>query len=442
MKYVIRTGAAAAIAMTANLVFLDLGGWGNLIMLLIFLGIQFCPSAEHFHISNRRLRICGDGCELLRLFLISAVICLVCDGGYLIGLLWSKGAVNGWKLAGGILTVLLIEAIVFWNGILRVYVTSAQIGIKWRIIGIVCGWIPIANLFALRKIIQLAYDEVVVECAKRKENAARQDRQICRTRYPILMVHGVFFRDFRYFNYWGRIPGELIRNGAAIYYGNHQSAASVADSGRELAERIRQIVEETGCEKVNIIAHSKGGLDCRYAISCLGMAPFVASLTTINTPHQGCEFADYLLEKIPKSLQKKVASGYNRALKRMGDEKPDFMAAVTNLTASFCKEFNEQVKDRPEVSYYSVASCLNEARGGRFPLNFTHHLVRYFDGANDGLVSASSALRGENQSFISVSGKRGISHGDMIDLNRENIAAFDVREFYVELVKKLKEQGF
>ena len=26
---------------------------------------------------------------------------------------------------------------------------------------------------------------------------------------------------------------------------------------------------------------------------------------------------------------------------------------------------------------------------------------------------------------------RGISHGDMIDLNRENIRDFDVREFYV-----------
>ena len=67
----------------------------------------------------------------------------------------------------------------------------------------------------------------------------------------------------------------------------------------ELAERIRQIVEETGCEKVNIIAHSKGGLDSRYAISECGMGKYVASLTTINTPHRGCEFADYLLSKIP-----------------------------------------------------------------------------------------------------------------------------------------------
>ena len=31
--------------------------------------------------------------------------------------------------------------------------------------------------------------------------------------------------------------------------------------------------------------------------------------------------------------------------------------------------------------------------------------------------------------------------GDMIDLNRENIRGFDVREFYVQLVANLKERG-
>ena len=98
------------------------------------------------------------------------------------------------------------------------------------------------------------------------------------------------------------------------------------------------ILEETGAGKVNIIAHSKGGLDSRYAISKLGMAPFVASLTTINTPHRGCEFADYLLDKIPKSAQQKVADGYQAALRKMGDDNPDFLAAVQDLTASAMPE--------------------------------------------------------------------------------------------------------
>lgn len=37
---------------------------------------------------------------------------------------------------------------------------------------------------------------------------------------------------------------------------------------------------------------------------------------------------------------------------------------------------------------------------------------------------------------------RGISHGDVIDLNRENIKGFDVREFYINLVSDLREKGF
>lgn len=443
LKNLVRIWNVILIVLTANLFFIHTEHWWwKGVLLICFAGIQFVPSWEHRKIPKKRLRICANGCELLILFLISAAVCLIGDGIYFMRMISFSEQLNWWELVGGTLFVVLTEAVVFWNGILRVYATSAQIGIKWRITGLVCGWIPVVNLVVLRKLIQLAYDEVLLECDKIRKNQERCVEQICDTRYPILMVHGVFFRDFRYFNYWGRIPAELSRNGARIYYGNHQSAASVADSGRELAERIHQILKETGCEKVNIIAHSKGGLDCRYALSCLGMAPFVASLTTINTPHRGCIFADYLLNKIPKTLQKKVASGYNKALKKMGDEHPDFMAAVTNLTASFCRKFNEEVMDCPGVFYQSVGSKLNVARSGRFPLNFTHHLVKYFDGANDGLVSETSFPWGEKYTFLTVSGKRGISHGDMIDLNRENIAEFDVREFYVKLVQELKERGF
>ena len=63
------------------------------------------------------------------------------------------------------------------------------------------------------------------------------------------------------------------------------------------------------------------------------------------------------------------------------------------------------------------------------------------DGDNDGLVSESSFRFGENYTFLTAKGKRGISHGDMIDLNRENIDGFDVREFYVDLVNDLKQKG-
>ena len=265
---------------------------------------------------------------------------------------------------------------------------------------------------------------------------------MCKTKYPLLLVHGVFFRESKYFNYWGRIPEELQLNGATVYYGEHHSAASVADCGEELTLKIKEIVSETGCEKLNIIAHSKGGLDCRYAIAKCGAAPYIASLTTINTPHDGCLFADYLLEKISPEIKESVADIYDKALRKLGEENPNFISAVSDLTAAACKKFNEEMPNPQNIYCQSVGSVLKNAGSGKFPLNFSYHLVKYFDGPNDGLVSTKSFDWGEKFTLLEPPGKRGISHGDMIDLNRENIEGFDVRDFYVDLVSDLKNKGF
>jgi triacylglycerol lipase len=106
--------------------------------------------------------------------------------------------------------VLLAESILFWNGIVRVYCTSIQLGIKWRIIGILCAWIPIIHIYALVKIINIVTEEAEFEIEKYELNSTRKEKDICKTRYPLLLVHGVFFRDTRFLNYWGRIPGELM----------------------------------------------------------------------------------------------------------------------------------------------------------------------------------------------------------------------------------------
>ena len=172
------------------------------------------------------------------------------------------------------------------------------------------------------------------------------------------------------------------------------------------------------------------------------MDAHVASLTTVNTPHRGCEFAEYLLKKAPESLRRNVAAAYNKTLRRLGDKNPDFLAAVEDLTASRCEALNAEMPDKEGVYYQSTGSKLKKATSGKFPLNFSYHLVNCFDGENDGLVSLSSAKWGERFIYASSPGKRGVSHGDVIDLNRENIPGFDVREFYVQLVNDLKNRGF
>ena len=145
---------------------------------------------------------------------------------------------------------------------------------------------------------------------------------------------------------------------------------------------------------------------------------------------------------IGEKEQKAVAAAYNTTLKKLGDPAPDFLAAVYDLTASKCAAFNQRVTDVDGVFYQSIGSRLSVPGGGRFPLNLSYRLVKYFDGANDGLVGEQSFPWGERYQFLTVEGKRGISHGDMIDLNRENFESFDVREFFVQLVADLKRRGF
>jgi triacylglycerol lipase len=117
------------------------------------------------------------------------------------------------------------------------------------------------------------------------------------------------------------------------------------------------------------------------------------------------------------------------------------MSAVTDLTASACTKRDRDMGQPDGIFCQSVGSVLRKASGGTFPLNLSYHLVKYFDGPNDGLVGEKSFRWGENYTLLEIKEQRGVSHADMIDLNRENISGFDVREFYVQLVHDLKMRG-
>ncbi len=156
----------------------------------------------------------------------------------------------------------------------------------------------------------------------------------------------------------------------------------------------------------------------------------------------GGYISNIYLEKSSEKLKNKVAGTYNKAAKKMGDSNPDFLAAVSDLTESACKKFNAECPKPEGIYCQSFGSVLSHAIHGRFPLNFSYPLVKHFDGENDGLVASDAFAFGESFTLLATKGRRGISHADMIDLNRENIPDFDVREFYVQLVSRLREKGF
>ncbi len=387
--------------------------------------------------TDTRIRFLIYGNNGLKIFLVATMISIpyqVIFGLHIIHLHTQLCMIS-------LLVCILTLAVSFYIAMAIIYCTSSQLGLKLRIWGICLGLIPIANIIALVMIIRKTEQEISYEADKELMNQRRHDQQICKTKYPILLVHGVFFRDFKYFGYWGRIPAQLRRNGASIYFGNQPSAASIAEFARILTDRIKQITAETGCEKVNIIAHSKGGLDCRYAMAFCGATPYVASLTTISTPHRGSTFADYMLTNVSPRNQHRFCSAYNKTLNKLGEPEADLMTAVRELTTDHCIALDKRMSQPEDVLCQSIGTKMNKPMRGRFPMNFTGVVMSYLTQDNDGLVGADSFQWGDHYTMLTSDSPIGISHCDITDINRTNLPDFDVREFYVQLVAELKDKG-
>lgn len=69
------------------------------------------------------------------------------------------------------------------------------------------------------------------------------------------------------------------------------SAASQWDNGRMLAGLLRQIHDHFG-QRVNVVAHSKGGIDTQAALVHYGAHPYVGRVVTLGSPHHGSHLAD------------------------------------------------------------------------------------------------------------------------------------------------------
>lgn len=343
-------------------------------------------------------------------------------------------------IINGVVSLALLLVLV-WNGIIRMICLSTQLSLFSRLGLIFAWWVPIANIILALHCCHVIRREYLFDVAKRELNDSRKENEICKTKYPILLVHGIFWRDWQLFNYWGRIPKELIRNGATVFYGNQQSAAPMEIVAGELKKQVHQILEQEKCEKVNIIAHSKGGLDARYMISCLDMDDYVGSLTTIGTPHSGSVIMDGIVKGLPDSLIRAIAKKYNVIYKKLGDKEPDFYSGIHDLTTKQCADFNKMALNKEKVLYQSIASQMNSFFSAGFPLNVGYAVLSHAEGDNDGFVSIESSKWGKYLGCFRTKHRRGVSHGDMIDLMRENIRGFDVCECYVGVVKGLKEIG-
>lgn len=267
------------------------------------------------------------------------------------------------------------------------------------------------------------------------------------TLYPILLVHGMGFRDRRHLCYWGRIPKILEQNGARVYFGCQDSSGSVEGNALQLKAALNRVLTETGAEKVNIIAHSKGGLEARYLISTMGYGDRVASLTTLSTPHNGSVTVDKLL-RFPTSAVKAGCKAADLWFRALGDKSPDTYSAVNTFTTEAAKKFNSENPDDPRVYYQSYAFVMDRAASDIFMM-IPWAVVNHFEGENDGLLTPKSAEWTNFKGIYRGSGRRGISHCDEVDMRRRGCkitsgkdSMDDIAEFYLKTVIDLKKMGF
>ena len=276
--------------------------------------------------------------------------------------------------------------------------------------------------------------------------ASPDGSKACDTRYPIILVHGTGFRDKKHINYWGRIPAALAGQGASIYYGHQDSWGSIEYNAGVLADNIGRALAEAGSEKVNIIAHSKGGLDARYMISSLGMADKVASLTTVATPHHGSKTID-LLCRAPAFLFRMAATAVNLFCLALGDKNPDFFTVVRQFSTEYMEKFNKQNPDSDSVYYQSYAGAMKNPFSD-FIMFIPNFIVGRIEGSNDGLVTAESAEWTNFKGVLRGAGRRGVSHVDEVDLRRRDFTKklsgagiSDIRTVYTDIAAGLKSMG-
>ena len=188
------------------------------------------------------------------------------------------------------------------------------------------------------------------------------------TKLPVLLIHG-YMEDAAVWNKWIDL---LKKDGISAYPITFKQAddkcGSSAEHAKELSKIIGQITDETGQNKVNIVGHSKGGLDARVYLA--NNTKDVANLVMIGTPNAGSPLAESSEECKPAVY----------------DLRPG--AAAT------------EVKMNPNTKYYTIAGDWNPKSGNcqlTLALPFEQSSSSKLPKPNDGMVPLSSV---ESQDYF------------------------------------------
>jgi triacylglycerol lipase len=254
--------------------------------------------------------------------------------------------------------------------------------------------------------------------AARARKVVRPPRLDC----PVVLAHGVLgfverragpFRG----EYFRNVPDRLRLLGSEV----HALSVPLSSSVSVRAQALKDGIDRLGCKKVNIVAHSMGGIDARYAIARLGLSDKVASLTTIGSPHLGTPLADLGTNLLGEKLM------LRKLMETLGWD----VQAFYDLTTAHMESFNQSVANVPGVAYASYAGRVARKRQLNPLLLPTHVFLNERAGENDGIVPVSSQRWGD------VLGVIDADHWAQIGWSRH----FDALAFYEGLWRELRGRG-
>jgi triacylglycerol lipase len=222
--------------------------------------------------------------------------------------------------------------------------------------------------------------------------------------FPIVLAHGVCRFDqiwndalgvdnsddprLDQLHYFKGLRTELLKHGYAVHHSNVSWAGSVDTRAKELKDNVIAVLKKEQAPKVNIIAHSMGGLDARHMLFNFRysdrMHERVASLTTVSTPHEGSPFADWGTDNLPQVIP--VAQKLGLCLEGLKNLRTDQCRLFNNRPDVI--EFEKSIENGTRFQTFAGSQSLLGIFGA---LKIPYCIIERKEGANDGLVSVKSA---------------------------------------------------
>lgn len=263
--------------------------------------------------------------------------------------------------------------------------------------------------------------------------------EIIQLKHPVLLCHGYgAYASLIKPTQMHDVCMHLRAHGIQAIAPNGAPFASIQTRAENWVELFHEVRAQLKVEKLNVIAHSMGGLDMRYAISQLALSPYVSSLTTIATPHHGTWLAEIGLST-PEIIRERLSDFLNWVGNNMYPRvESDIFSAVSQLTRDYIvNTFNPLVKDAESVDYYSYSADSQNTKllEANPALMVQTSFINKQEGPNDGIVSAKSAVWGTHLGCLEL------NHLEQLRLNIDKKRIPLWEKTWTDIAKKLAELG-